>query len=91
MAKLSARGRTVLVRMIRERMVRDTVYGDMYRERVTYALMSDQCILRKVVFWWESNNKRSDSGWKNLGKTKETPEEFERRLGEFGFYRADRD
>ena len=89
MAKLNARGRTVLVRMIRERMVRDS--GGTYRERITYALMSDQCILRKVVFWWEDNNKRSDSGWKNFGKTKETPEEFEQRLGEFGFYRADRD
>jgi len=85
MAKLSARGRWELVRMVKE--VPHNGYMEPQVTVHTYTLMSDCCILRNLKATWP-NGRKHNFGWKNLGKTKETPEQFEERLSKLGFKRT---
>ena len=73
MARLKSRGRTELVRLVRELPGDDGVF---WRKRFI-ALMSDRVILKKDKVWfkpnasWESANGRlHDWGWKVFGKAK---------------------
>lgn len=83
MAKLSARGRTALVRLTKE--VTATEPGDgVLREQYTVAMMSDGRALKRTVTWFAPNvfdqgkPRRHDYGWKDMGKLKAgmTPETF---------------
>lgn len=63
MAKLSARGRTELARLTRDRSITDELIN---RERITLAFMSDGNILRKRDVWFRSDGRYHSYGWKVL-------------------------
>jgi hypothetical protein len=78
MAKLSARGRVELVRLVKDEAEDDlTTRGKQY-----VALMSDRTILSKLVVWFKPTTycgeRRHDYGWKRRSKVKEgvTAEQF---------------
>lgn len=76
MAKLSARGRKEVFRVVRERERTDS---DLINwERMTYALMSDNSILEKRDVRFSSDNRKHSYGWKKAGKLREgsTPEKL---------------
>lgn len=77
MARLSARGRTELVRVSKAEDVTDSDSVVTWR-RYTKALMSDGTILEKVDVRFKSDGSRHSYGWKAKGKAKKglTAEQF---------------
>ena len=87
MARLSARGRTELVRLqktVEAGATNNLSAAGVTKEQYTVALMSDGRALKKTVTWFApgpfDNGKawRKDYGWKDMGKVKDetTPETF---------------
>jgi hypothetical protein len=77
MAKLSARGRTELVRLQKEVSASDANNlraNGVEREQYTVTLMSDGRALKKTVTWFtpgpydRGKVRRHDYGWKDMGK-----------------------
>ncbi len=80
MAKLSARGRSEVVRLEKERVftpVDDDVVSSSFIdwERVTVALMSDGVILKKRDIRFRSDGRVYNYGWKSFGRFKDTVSE----------------
>ena len=72
MAKLSARGRTEVMRFSKET---EGDGLDLIKRKTTIAIMSDGNILKKFTTWWKNiyhNNgmERRDGGWSVSGKFK---------------------
>lgn len=91
MAKLSAHGRTTLIRMVKD-MPAD---GALLRGHKYFALMSDGHVLIRTVAWFKDEyapkgERRNDFGWKDMGKSKTnvTPEQFQKTCEAKG-YRLD--
>ena len=88
MAKLSARGRTELARIVRKETIPD---GNTTKERrTTLALMSDRTILEKFDVTYPDGMKNSFS-WKvrtRKVKADVTPEQFIETFAKHGFVRA---
>jgi hypothetical protein len=74
MAKLGARGRTELARVVKTDFSND---ADIASVTHRYALMSDQNILKRVTTQWR-NHPASDRGWKVIEKYRypTTPDAF---------------
>ena len=72
MAKLSARGRTEILRFSKET---EGDGQDLIKRKTTIAIMSDRNILKKSTTWWKNiyranGTERKDGGWTVSGKFK---------------------
>lgn len=87
MAKLSARGRTEVVRIVREtegEAIRESLRKlRIVRQRATLVLMSDRAVLQKVDTWYQPSGEVWDKPyvpgtWRKRGKLKatESPDSF---------------
>lgn len=79
MAKLTARGRTELVRLEKEVVASEAnglAASGVAREKYTVTMMSDGRALKKTVVWFapdaysRGKERRHDYGWKDMGKVK---------------------
>lgn len=83
MAKLSARGRTTLVSMVKE--LPDDPELEIRDACIIIRLMSDGKVLERRK--WNGRYGAYSSGWKVRFSTKNTPEAFQKKLEALGYHK----